>query len=167
MRLNRDKLNSIKNDTVIDITVSNRPGLYFLFDQEYKLIYIGESLFPLSRILDHYWKAYLNKKGKKGIGPIFSYFRIINLDNETRIRQHYEKRYIKHYNPEHNHGANRAPYSLTCKQIKAHIMIYEMFFKNMSWYRYINDEVLKKMSDGLAHKKKLRKLRNEKNIIKN
>ena len=41
-------------------------------------------------------------------------------------------------------------------------MIYEMFFKNMSWYRYINDEVLKKMSDGLAYKKKLRKLREKK-----
>ena len=37
MRLNRDKLHSIRNDTVINITVSNRPGLYFLFDQEYKL----------------------------------------------------------------------------------------------------------------------------------
>ncbi len=96
-------------DTVIDITVSNRPGLYFLFNQEYKLIYIGESLFPLSRILDHYWKAYLNGKDKKGIGPVFSYFRIISLNNETRIRQHYETRYIKHYNPEHNHGTNRAP----------------------------------------------------------
>ena len=47
--------------------------------------------------------------------------------------------------------------NLTYRQIKAHVLLHEKFFKNMSWYRYINDEVLKKMDAGLKHKKKLRR----------
>lgn len=158
MRLNRDKLICINGETVIDITTSNNPGLYFLFNEHYKLVYIGESIFPLSRILDHYWRSYKEGKNKKGIGPLFTYFRIITLpNNEIRIRQHYEKRFIKQYNPELNHGSNRAPYTLTCKQIKSHILIYEHFFKDMTWFKYINDEVLKKMDSGLHHRKILRR----------
>ena len=61
------------------------------------------------------------------------------------------------YNPEINHGSHRAPYTLTYRQIKAHVLLHEKFFKNISWYRYINDEVLKKMDAGLKHKKKLRR----------
>ena len=158
MRLNRDKLNCINKETVIDITISNNPGLYFLFDEYYKLIYIGESKFPLARILDHYWRSYSDGKAKKGVGPVFIYFRIISLgQDEIRIRQHYEKRFIKRYNPELNSNSNTAPYSLTTNQLKAHVLIHEKFFKNVSWYRYINDEVLKKMDEGLKHKKKLRR----------
>ena len=151
MQINRNKLNCINKKTTIDITINNNPGLYFLFNEKYKLIYIGESKFPLSRILDHYSRSYEGSKTKKGIGPVFTYFRIILLStDEIRIRQHYEKRFIKQYNPEINHGSHRAPYTLTYRQIKA-------FFNNISWYRYINDEVLKKMDAGLKHKKKLRR----------
>tara|TARA_R100001460_G_scaffold61553_1_gene101636 strand:- start:896 stop:1396 length:501 start_codon:yes stop_codon:yes gene_type:complete len=158
MRLNRDKLNCINKETVIDITASNNPGLYFFFNEQYKLIYIGESKFPLARILDHYWRSYSEGKTKKGVGPIFTYFRIISLNtDEIRIRQHYEKRFIKKYNPELNSNSNTAPYTLTSRQLKAHVLLHEKFFKNMSWYRYINDEVLKKMDEGLEHKKKLRR----------
>lgn len=158
MRLNRDKLNCINKKTVIDITASNNPGLYFFFNEHYKLIYIGESKFPLARILDHYWRSYSENKIKKGVGPVFTYFRIISLNtDEIRIRQHYEKRFIKKYNPELNYGSNRAPYTLTTNQLKAHVLIHEKFFKDMSWYRYINDEVLKKMDAGLQYKKKLRR----------
>jgi excinuclease UvrABC nuclease subunit len=158
MRLNRDKLNSINQDTLINITVSNNPGLYFIFNEHYKLIYVGESKFPLARILDHYCRSYSGGKAKKGIGPVFTYFRIISLNNdEVRIRQHYEKRFIKKYNPRLNANSNTAPYTLTSKQLKAHVLIYEKFFKNISWYRYINDEVLKKMDEGMKHRKKLRR----------
>jgi len=158
MRLNRDKLNCINQETVININLSNNPGLYFMFNERYKLIYIGESKFPLARILDHYCRSYSSGKVKKGIGPVFTYFRIIILDtDEIRIRQHYEKRFIKRYNPELNSNSNTAPYTLTSKQLKAHVLIHEKFFKNVSWYRYINDEVLKKMDEGMEHKKKLRR----------
>tara|TARA_R100001510_G_C7616108_1_gene178221 strand:+ start:389 stop:889 length:501 start_codon:yes stop_codon:yes gene_type:complete len=158
MRLNRDKLNCINKETVIDITISNNPGLYFLFNEHYKLIYIGESKFPLARILDHYWRSYAGGKAKKGIGPVFIYFRIISSHtDEIRIRQHYEKRFIKQFNPELNYNSNTAPYVLTTNQLKSHVLIHEKFFKDMSWYRYINDEVLKKMDAGINHKKKLRR----------
>jgi excinuclease UvrABC nuclease subunit len=159
MRINRDKLNCIDKETTVDIALNNNPGLYFLFNDDYKLIYIGESKTPLSRVLDHYSRSYEGSKTKKGIGPVFTYFRIILLNNEEiKVRQHYEKRFIKKYNPEINHGSNRAPYNLTCREIKAHIIIHQQFFKNLSWYRYINDEVLKKLDDGRAHKKKLRRI---------
>jgi len=158
MLINKNKLNCVNKETTIDIAINNNPGLYFLFNEEYKLIYIGESKFPLSRILDHYSRSYEGSKTKKGIGPIFIYFRIILLNtDEIRIRQHYEKRFIKQYNPEINHGSHRAPYDLTYRQIKAHVLLHEKFFKDISWYRYINDEVLKKMDSGLKHKKRLRR----------
>jgi len=158
MRLNRDKLNCINRETVIDITISNNPGLYFLFNEHYKLIYIGESKFPLARILDHYWRSYAGGKAKKGIGPVFIYFRIISSHtDEIRIRQHYEKRFIKQFNPKLNYNSNTAPYVLTTNQLKAHVLIHEKFFKDMSWYRYINDEVLKKMDEGMKHRKRLRR----------
>lgn len=158
MQINKHKLNCVNKKTTINITVSNKPGLYFLFNEEYKLIYIGESMFPFSRILDHYSRSYENSKNKKGIGPIFEYFKIISLNtNEIRIRQHYEKRFIKKYNPKLNSNSYRAPYTLTSKQLKAHVLLYEKFFKNMSWYRYINDQVLKKMDENLKHRKILRR----------
>ena len=158
MRINRDKLNCVNKETTIDITTSNNPGLYFLFNEEYNLIYIGESKCPLSRILDHYSRSYEGSKTKKGIGPVFTYFRIVLLSiDEIRIRQHYEKRFIKKYNPKLNSNSNTAPYTLTSKQLKAHVLLHEKFFNNISWYRYINDEVLKKMDAGLKHKKKLRR----------
>ena len=50
MELN--KLHSVINCQV-DIVGMNRPGVYFLFDDTKKLIYIGQSKFPLLRILDH------------------------------------------------------------------------------------------------------------------
>ena len=158
MQINKNKLNCINKKTTIDITASNNPGLYFFFNEHYKLTYIGESKFPLARILDHYWRSYSESKTKKGVGPVFTYFRIISLNNdEIRIRQHYEKRFIKRYNPELNSNSNTAPYTLTSKQLKAHVLLHEKFFKNISWYRYINDEVLKKMDEGIKYKKKLRR----------
>jgi excinuclease UvrABC nuclease subunit len=158
MRINRDKLNCVNKKTTIDITTSNNPGLYFLFNEEYKLIYIGESKCPLSRILDHYSRSYEGSKTKKGIGPVFTYFRIVLLSiDEIRIRQHYEKRFIKKYKPKLNANSTTAPYTLTSKQLKAHVLLHEKFFNNISWYRYINDEVLKKMDAGLKHKKILRR----------
>jgi len=166
MLINKNKLNCVNKETTIDIAINNNPGLYFLFNEEYKLIYIGESKFPLSRILDHYSRSYEGSKTKKGIGPIFIYFRIILLNtDEIRIRQHYEKRFIKQYNPEINHGSHRAPYDLTYRQIKAHVLLHEKFFKDISWYRYINDEVLKKMDSGLNHKKRLRRAKHLKTGI--
>jgi excinuclease UvrABC nuclease subunit len=158
MQVSKDKLNCINKKTTIDITTSNNPGLYFLFNEECKLIYIGESKCPLSRILDHYFRSYEGSKTKKGIGPVFTYFRIILLSiDEIRIRQHYEKRFIKKYNPKLNSNSNTAPYTLTSKQLKAHVLLHEKFFNNISWYRYINDEVLKKMDEGRKHKKILRR----------
>ncbi len=72
MRINRDKLNCVNKETTIDITVNNNPGLYFLFNEEYKLIYIGESKFPLSRILDPYSRSYEGSKTKKRNGNVFT-----------------------------------------------------------------------------------------------
>jgi hypothetical protein len=43
MRINRDKLNCIDKETTVDIALNNNPRLYFLFNDDYKLIYIGES----------------------------------------------------------------------------------------------------------------------------
>jgi hypothetical protein len=56
-----NKLNNIL-DCRVDIVGMNRPGIYFLFDDTKKLIYIGESKFPLIRILDHFHKHYKIKK---------------------------------------------------------------------------------------------------------
>ena len=74
MRINRDKLNCVNKETTIDITINNNPGLYFLFNEEYKLIYIGESKFPLSRILDHHSRSYEGSKTKKGVSNNIFFF---------------------------------------------------------------------------------------------
>ena len=106
------------------------------------------------------------KKGfqKKGIGPVFSKFRILTLKKETdkRIKQHYEKRWIKRFNPEVNFHSSQVPYNVSIKEIKTFIMIYEDFFSDrMTWFRYINDEVMKQRPDYKEHSKKLRRRRYE------
>jgi excinuclease UvrABC nuclease subunit len=169
VKINHHKLLSLV-DCQVDLLKLNQPGIYFLFNDKNKLIYIGESKFPLIRIMDHYFKHYPKerkfKKGfqKKGIGPVFSKFRILTLKKETdkRIKQHYEKRWIKRFNPELNFHSSQVPYNVSIKEIKTFIMIYEDFFSDrMTWFRYINDEVMKQRPDYKEHSKKLRRRRYE------
>jgi hypothetical protein len=165
MVLNKSKLIPFKNETAqVNFIKHNLPGLYFLYDQDYKLIYIGESMYPLCRITDHYYKAYANKERAKGVGPVFTYFRILRVeDKDFRIRQHYEKRWIKKYNPPLNNNRESAPYELSCKDIKSFILVYDGFFKNeMPWYRYINDEVLKKQPNYINYRREKRIIRERK-----
>lgn len=120
------------------------PGIYFLFN-EGKIIYIGISKIPIIRILDHYYS--LNNP-TKGLGPCFDQFRVITLKKsykDERILQHYEKRWIKKFNPEKNFNTKHLYYNLSIKDIKYFINVYNEYFKgHMPWHRYINDEVLKK-----------------------
>jgi len=154
----------------VDLLKLNQPGIYFLFNDKNELVYVGESKFPLIRILDHYFKHYKKerkfKKGfqKKGIGPVFNKFRVITLKKETdkRIRQHYEKRWIRRFDPKLNFHSSQVPYDLSIKELKAFMMIYEDFFNGrMTWFRYINDEVMKQRPDYKEHRKKLRRRRYE------
>lgn len=146
----------------VNLLKLNEPGIYFLFNENLELKYIGESSNPMIRILNHYFRSYPEGKKLKGIGPIFSHFRIILSNQDKRIRQHYEKRWIKKFNPPVNwNGQSEAPYLLTIKELKHFIKIYDDFFKadGMSWYQYINDQVVKQMDKYILHKKKLRKER--------
>jgi len=142
-----NKLHSVIHCQV-DIVKMNRPGIYFLFDDHKKLIYIGESKFPLIRIMDHFWKHYKIKKvgqrqgfQQKGIGPVFAYFRIMQVQSEdSRVRQ----RWTRKYNPELNYNTRHLGYDLSWKEFQGFVHVYESFFKNdMTWYRYLNDEVLR------------------------
>lgn len=165
MVLNKSKLIPFSDTTSqVNFIQHSLPGIYFLFNKDYELIYIGESKTPLGRVVDHYFKAYANNKIAKGVGPIFNYFRIITVkDADFRIRQHFEKRWIKKYKPPVNANADSAPYELSYKQIKDFILVYEGFFKkNISWFRYINDEVLKK----LPSYKKYRNIKRRERAIK-
>ena len=149
------------------------PGIYFLFN-EGKIIYIGISKIPIIRILDHYYS--LNNP-TKGLGPCFDQFRVITLKKtykDERILQHYEKRWIKKFNPEKNFNTKHLYYNLSIKDIKYfinvytknafydlsindikyHIDTYEQYFKgHMGWHRYINDLVIKKNEIYKKHKK--------------
>lgn len=151
----------------VNLLKTNEPGIYFLFNDNNEIVYIGESRFPMIRILDHYFKHYKkNRKHKtgfqkKGIGPIFSKFRIIPCRSEDkRVRMHYEKRWIRKFDPPINFHSSAVPYDLSIKEIKQHILIFEDFFSGRtSWHRYINDEVMKKRPNYMVHKKMLRKRR--------
>lgn len=165
MQLN--KIKDISNCTV-NIIKDNYPGIYFLFDKDKKLIYIGESKFPLIRILDHYHKHYkIEKVGwrsgfqQKGIGPVFHYFRTMHVQSEdSRIRQHYEKRWIRKFDPPLNYNTRALAYDLSWKEINSFIHVYESFFKTqMTWYRYLNDEVCAKRDSYITLKARKRKLR--------
>ena len=162
-----NKLHSVIHCQV-DIVKMNRPGIYFLFDDHKKLIYIGESKFPLIRIMDHFWKHYKIKKigirqgfQQKGIGPVFAYFRIIQVTSEdSRVRQHYEKRWIRKYDPELNYNTRHKAYDLTWKEFQGFMQVYESFFKkDMTWFRYLNDEVLRQRPIFRKIKKEKRKRR--------
>lgn len=163
-----NKLNQVDNCRV-DCINDNRPGIYFLFNEKKELIYIGESKFPLIRILDHYHKHYkVERKTRsgfkqKGIGPVFKYFRIINIkSHDSRIRQHFEKRWIRKFDPPLNFSTRNQCYDLSWKEINAFIEVYEHFFKEQtSWFRYVNDEVLRKRQSYIDWKKKQRKIRRE------
>ena len=145
----------------VNLLKLNEPGIYFLLNEKLKLVYIGESSNPLIRVLSHYFRSYPNGKDKKGIGPVFTHFRIILTNEDKRIRQHYEKRWIKKFNPPINwNGQSEAPYLLTRKELNNFIKVYDKFFKeDMSWHKYINDEVVKQMDKYIVHRKKLRKER--------
>ena len=167
MEANKNKIIPFGGVSQVDLVKLNKPGIYFLFNNESKLIYIGESNYPMIRICDHYFKHYKKarkfKMGyqQKGIGPVFSAFRIIPVLNEDkRIRQHYEKRYIKKFNPELNYNSQTAPYDLTCKEIRGFIQVYEKFFKEQcSWHRYLNEQVLKQRNNYRDYKNVLRRRR--------
>jgi hypothetical protein len=120
------------------------PGIYFLYN-EGKIIYIGISKIPIIRILDHY---YTKKNPAKGLGPCFDQFRIITLKKvykDERILQHYEKRWIRKFNPIKNFNTRNLYYNFSIRDIKYFIDVYDEYFKgHMPWNRYINDEVLKK-----------------------
>ena len=155
-----NKINKLKLFQAINLIKANQPGIYFLFDKYKNLIYIGESKFPMSRVLDHYFKAYKNSKTAKGIGPVFDYFRIINCkSDDSRIRQHYEKRWIRKFKSPLNYNTKCETYDLSWKEIKGFILIFDNFFKKTkSWYRYLNDEV---MSKRTMQKEKVSKSRKE------
>jgi len=161
-----NKLSSLEKCQVNCIR-DNLPGIYFLFNDKKELIYIGESKFPLIRILDHYHKSYKKarkiKTGyqQKGIGPVFSYFRIINIKSEdSRIRQHFEKRWIRKFDPPLNFNTRNQCYDISWREINGFIKVYESFFKTqMTWYRYINDEVLRKRDSYIKWKARQRKQR--------
>lgn len=133
------------------------PGIYFLFN-EGKIIYIGLSKNPIIRILDHYYSLNIPTKG---LGPCFDQFRVITLKKtykDERILQHYEKRWIKKFNPEKNFNTKHLYYNLSIKDIKYFINVYNEYFKgHMPWNRYINDEVLKKTEYYKQERKLFRK----------
>ena len=155
------KIHNLKHSQGINFIKANEPGVYFLFDKDKKLSYIGESKFPMSRILDHYSRAYdKTNKRAKGIGPVFNYFRIINCkSDDSRIRQHYEKRWIRKFKTRLNYNTKNESYDLNWKEISGFILIFDNFFKNTrTWYRYLNDEVMCKRD---VHKEKRRNQRKE------
>ena len=158
------RIHNLKHSQGINFIKANEPGIYFLFDVDKKLIYIGESKFPMSRILDHYSRAYQHNKSAKGIGQVFDYFRIINCKSEdSRIRQHYEKRWIRKFKTRLNYNTKNESYDLNWKEISGFILIFDNFFKNTrTWYRYLNDEVMSKRD---VHKEK-RKVRRQEYYIK-
>ena len=153
------KIHNLKHSQGINFIKANEPGVYFLFDKDKKLSYIGESKFPMSRILDHYSRAYQNNKSAKGIGPVFNYFRIINCkSNDSRIRQHYEKRWIRKFKTRLNYNTKNESYDLNWKELKGFILVFENFFKSTkTWYRYLNDDVMNKRDVYKARKKIKRK----------
>jgi hypothetical protein len=155
----------LSNCRAINLLTANQPGIYFLFDKDKKLIYIGESKFPVSRILDHYFKAYIYAhRSAKGIGPVFNHFRIVNCKSEdSRIRQHYEKRWIRKFKSLLNFNTKCETYDLNWKELNGFILVFEHFFKkDMTWNKYLNDEVISKR---LFHKEK-RKIWRKKYYIK-
>ena len=153
------KIHNLKHSQGINFIKANEPGVYFLFDVDKKLSYIGESKFPMSRILDHYSRAYQNNKRAKGIGPVFDYFRIINCKSkDSRIRQHYEKRWIRKFKTRLNYNTKNESYDLNWKELKGFILVFENFFKSTkTWYRYLNDDVMNKRDVYKARKKIKRK----------
>jgi|TARA_A100000171_G_C2126939_1_gene144133 hypothetical protein len=152
MVLNKSKLIPFSNtNSQVNFVKHNLPGLYFLFNKDYKLIYIGESIYPLCRILDHCYKP------SRGVGPVFAFMRIMQVtDSDFRIRQHYEKRWIKKFNSPLNYNGDTAPYELSYKEIKGFIAVYEGFFKDMPWFTYINDYVLKKQQNYIDYRREQR-----------
>ena len=160
-----NKLHTLSNCRAINLLTANQPGIYFLFNKEKELIYIGESKFPVSRILDHYFKAYAyTHRCAKGIGPVFDHFRIISCKSEdSRIRQHFEKRWIRKFKSLLNFNTKCETYDLDWKELNGFILIFEHFFKkDMTWNKYLNDEVISKR---ILHKEK-RKIRRKKYYIK-
>ena len=153
------KIHNLKHSQGINFIKANEPGVYFLFDKDKKLSYIGESKFPMSRILDHYSRAYQHNKSAKGIGQVFDYFRIINCkSNDSRIRQHYEKRWIRKFKTRLNYNTKNESYDLNWKELKGFILVFENFFKSTkTWYRYLNDDVMNKRDVYKARKKIKRK----------
>ena len=154
-----NKINKLKLFQAINLIKANQPGIYFLFDVDKKLSYIGESKFPMSRVLDHYFRAYENSKTAKGIGPVFDYFRIINCkSDDSRIRQHYEKRWIRKFKSPLNYNTKNESYDLNWKEIKGFILIFDNFFKKTrSWYKYLNDDVMSKRTMQKEKKSSYRK----------
>jgi hypothetical protein len=154
-----NKIHNLKHSQGINFIKANQPGVYFLFDVDKKLSYIGESKFPMSRILDHYSRAYQNNKKAKGIGPVFDYFRIINCKSkDSRIRQHYEKRWIRKFKTRLNYNTKNESYDLNWSELKGFILVFENFFKSTkTWYRYLNDDVMNKRDVHKARKKIKRK----------
>ena len=141
----------------VNLLKLNEPGIYFLLNEKLKLVYIGESSNPLIRVLSHYFRSYPNGKDKKGIGPVFSHFRIILTNEDKRIRQHYEKRWIKKFSPPVNSNGDSCPYELSYLEIKGYISVYEGFFKQeVPWYLYINDHVLKKQQNYIDYRREKR-----------
>jgi len=72
------------------------------------LIYVGESIHPIKRLTEHYFEERLNKKEKKGIGPIFTHIRIIDKFKGFEydsIRLHYERILVRKYLPHLNQAS--------------------------------------------------------------
>ena len=91
-KLHKYSPNDIKN-------ISTETGVYFLFDyflenDAFELVYIGQSKRLKQRLRDHYRGSKLNTHS-------FSYFSYIDMEDMC-VRQLHELAYICHYKPEFN-----------------------------------------------------------------
>ena len=88
-----NKIHNLKHSQGINFIKANQPGVYFLFDVDKKLSYIGESKFPMSRILDHYSRAYQNNKKAKGLSASNL---LLHLHREFLHKNTIQKRFSIH-----------------------------------------------------------------------
>jgi hypothetical protein len=80
--------------------------------------------------------------------------------SDSRIRQHYEKRWIRKFNPSLNYSTKNVTYDLSYTELVSFAKVYDSFFKqDMSWFRYINDEVLRQRDSYKKQKAMLRRKR--------
>ena len=70
------------------------------------LKYIGESIYPIKRVIDHYFNT--SKDKTKGVGPVFTHIRIMNMFKNFEydtMRLHYERIFVRKYLPDLNQAS--------------------------------------------------------------